>query len=159
MLRRRRGHIVNVSSLAGVPNMPGTAVYGSTKAALTHFTGGPRAELKGTGVGVTVVEAGPVDTAMWRDITAAPAVLAAARRFERLQLLPTARPERLAATIVRAVQAERSHVRTPRRCLSLYALEDLPRRLAAAMLVGVDVPRRVTSSAVASPAAPSSASV
>ena len=64
MLARGRVRIVYVSSLAGVANIPGTSVYSSTKAGLSHFAGGVRADLKGTEIGVTLVEPGPVETAM-----------------------------------------------------------------------------------------------
>ena len=58
MLQRGRGHIVNVSSLAGVGPFPGMAMYASSKAALNQFTAALRADLKGTPVGTTLVELG-----------------------------------------------------------------------------------------------------
>src|SRR3954471_13454671 len=64
MLVRGRGHIVNVSSLAGAGALPGLAAYSSTKAGLTHFTAGLRADLRGKPIGTTVVELGPVTTDM-----------------------------------------------------------------------------------------------
>ena len=53
MLERARGHIVIVSSGAGVRSFPGAAVYGATKAAQRGFGEALRHELKGTGVGLT----------------------------------------------------------------------------------------------------------
>lgn len=64
MLRRGSGHIVNVSSIAGVGVFPGLAAYASTKAGLTHFTAGLRADLKGLPIRTTVVELGPTPTDM-----------------------------------------------------------------------------------------------
>ena len=64
MLERGRGHIVNVSSLSGVAPFPGLAAYSSTKAGLTQFTAGLRADLRRTPIRTTVVELGPVPTDM-----------------------------------------------------------------------------------------------
>src|ERR1700722_16557801 len=47
MLRRGGGHIVNVSSLAGLSVFPGLTTYSASKAALSHFTAGLRADLRG----------------------------------------------------------------------------------------------------------------
>lgn len=137
MLHRGRGHIVNVSSMTGIANIPSTSVYSSTKAGLTHFSGGLLADLKGTPIGITLVEPGPIDTAMWDNITAAPAVQAAVKRVEKLKLVPHMDPSTLAAAIVSAVKADRKHVRFPKRGLLLYLLENAPRRMMAWCLAGV----------------------
>jgi len=137
MLQRGRGHIVNVSSMTGIANIPSTSVYSSTKAGLTHFTGGLWADLKGTPIGVTLVEPGPIDTDMWDNITAAPAVQAAVKRVEKLQLVPHMAPHTLADAVVKAVQRNKRHVRFPKRGLLLYLLENAPRRAMAACLAGV----------------------
>lgn len=137
MLARNSGHIVNVSSMTGIANIPSTSVYSSTKAGLSHFSGGLAADLKGTKVGVTLVEPGPIDTAMWDNITASKAVQLAARRVEKLQLMPHMAPADLAKAVVRGVQADRYHVRFPRRGLLLYLLENAPRRMMAWCLAGV----------------------
>ena len=49
MLERRRGHIVIVSSGAGIRSFPGAAVYGATKAAQRGFGEALRHELQGHG--------------------------------------------------------------------------------------------------------------
>ena len=137
MLARGRGHIVNVSSMTGIANIPSTSVYSSTKAGLTHFSGGLRADLKGTKVGVTLVEPGPIDTDMWDNITASRPVQLAARRVEKLQLMPHMAPGVLAEAVVKGVKAGKYHVRFPKRGLLLYLLEDAPRRLMAACLAEI----------------------
>ena len=139
MLQRGRGHIVNVSSMTGIANIPSTSVYSSTKAGLTHFSGGLLADLKGTPIGITLVEPGPIDTAMWDNITAAPVVQAAVKRVEKLKLVPHMDPSTLAAAVVSAVKADRKHVRFPKRGLLLYLLENAPRRMMAWCLAGVKV--------------------
>jgi short-subunit dehydrogenase len=55
MVERRRGAILNVSSLAGFQPGPSNATYGATKAFITSFTEAVHEELKGTGVSVTVL--------------------------------------------------------------------------------------------------------
>lgn len=137
MLQRGRGHIVNVSSMTGIANIPSTAVYSSTKAGLTHFSGGMLADLKGTPIGVTIVEPGPIDTAMWETITASVPVQAAVKRVTKLRLVPHMQPADLAAAVVRAVQSDKRHVRFPKRGLLLYLLENAPRRMMAWCLAGV----------------------
>lgn len=62
MLERRRGHIVNVSSIAGYVSSPPLTVYAATKFAVNGFTDGLRRELAGRGVGVTLINPGPVNT-------------------------------------------------------------------------------------------------
>jgi short-subunit dehydrogenase len=55
MLARRRGHIVNVASLAGKAPTPYNTVYAATKHGLIGFTYSLRAELYGTGVSASAV--------------------------------------------------------------------------------------------------------
>ncbi len=58
MIARRHGGILNVSSSAGFLPIPGFAVYAATKAYVTSFSEGLRAELRGTGVSVCARSAG-----------------------------------------------------------------------------------------------------
>ena len=55
MLEQKSGHIVNVASVAGSFGLPGIASYCATKFAMLGFSEGLKHELKGTGIGVTVV--------------------------------------------------------------------------------------------------------
>lgn len=55
MLEQNSGHIVNVASVAGSFGLPGIASYCATKFAMLGFSEGLKQELKGTGIGVTVV--------------------------------------------------------------------------------------------------------
>lgn len=55
MLPRRRGHVVNVSSLVGDNAVPGAATYSGTKHAINGFTDGVRREYRGSGISFTVV--------------------------------------------------------------------------------------------------------
>ena len=57
MLRRGGGHIVNVSSIAGIGVYPGLTAYSASKAALSHFTAGLRADLpRSAPISTTLVE-------------------------------------------------------------------------------------------------------
>ncbi len=58
----RRGAIINVSSVAASYPYPGGNVYGGTKAFVTQFSLGLRSDLHGTGVRVTSIEPGMVET-------------------------------------------------------------------------------------------------
>jgi 3-hydroxy acid dehydrogenase/malonic semialdehyde reductase len=60
MVARRRGHVVNLGSVAGTYPYPGGNVYGATKAFVHQFSLNLRSDLHGTGVRVTCVEPGLV---------------------------------------------------------------------------------------------------
>lgn len=63
MVEQRRGHIVNMASLAGKAAVPYNTVYSGTKHGLVGFSYSLRAELHGTGVSVSVVCPGFVSEA------------------------------------------------------------------------------------------------
>lgn len=58
----RRGAIINLSSVAATYPYPGGNVYGGTKAFVEQFSLGLRCDLHGTGVRVTSIEPGMVET-------------------------------------------------------------------------------------------------
>jgi len=60
MVARRRGHVVNMGSIAATYPYPGGNVYGGTKAFVHQFSLGLRADLHGTHVRVTCLEPGLV---------------------------------------------------------------------------------------------------
>jgi short-subunit dehydrogenase len=62
LVRTGRGAILNVSSIASLLPIPKMAVYAATKAYVTSFSEALRAELRGTGVSVTALCPGPVET-------------------------------------------------------------------------------------------------
>lgn len=62
MVARRRGHVINLGSVAGSYPYPGGNVYGGSKAFVHQFSLNLRSDLHGTGVRVTCVEPGMADT-------------------------------------------------------------------------------------------------
>jgi 3-hydroxy acid dehydrogenase/malonic semialdehyde reductase len=60
MVRRNRGHIINLSSTAAIYPYPGGHVYGASKAFVTQFSLNLRADLVGLAVRVTDLEPGLV---------------------------------------------------------------------------------------------------
>jgi uncharacterized protein len=137
MLARGRGHIVNVSSLAGTGVFPGMVVYSSTKAGLTQLTAGLRAELRGTPIRTTLVELGPVPTGMLDRVEAYRPTRDSFDRFRRLHLLADVSPGEVADGVVAAVERGRRHVRHPKRALVFPLLAEAPRRTVEVLLTGV----------------------
>ena len=64
LLDRAHGHVVVVSSGAGLRAFPGAAVYGATKAAQRGFAEALRHELSGTGVSLTTVFPGEIGSSL-----------------------------------------------------------------------------------------------
>lgn len=62
MRTRRSGHIVNLGSVAGRWTYPGGAVYCASKAAVKSLSEGLRMDVAGSGIRVTNIEPGMVET-------------------------------------------------------------------------------------------------
>lgn len=62
MVKRNRGHIINLGSVAGSYPYPGGNVYGATKAFVKQFSLNLKADLIGTAVRVTEIEPGIAET-------------------------------------------------------------------------------------------------
>lgn len=62
MIARGSGHVVHIGSVAATYPYPAGHVYGATKAFVHQFSQGMKADLAGTGVRVTCVEPGMVET-------------------------------------------------------------------------------------------------
>ena len=100
MVSRGRGHIVLVSSLAGKAASPASSIYSATKFGLRGFAHGARADLRHSGVGVSVVLPGFIrDAGMFAasGVTLPPGV-------------GTSSPEEVAAAVVRAIERNRGEV-------------------------------------------------
>jgi short-subunit dehydrogenase len=100
MTRRRRGHLVFVSSLSGKAASPASSLYSATKFGLRGFALAVREDLHGTGVGASVVLPGFIrDAGMYADTG--------------IKLPPgvgTRTPEQLAAAVIGAIERNRAEV-------------------------------------------------
>ena len=103
MRQRGRGRVVNVASIAGRLGVPNETVYSATKGALAVFSRALDAELAGTGVGVTLVIPGVVQTPFF-ERRGAP--------YDRNRPRPMP-PERVAQAIVRAIARDQAEVVIP----------------------------------------------
>jgi len=97
---RRAGHLVFVSSLSGKAPSPRSAVYVATKFGLRGFALCLRADLAGSGVGVSIVAPGFIrDAGMFADSGAKPP-----------PGMGTSTPEQVAAGVVSAIERNRVEV-------------------------------------------------
>ena len=104
MVARGRGHIVNVASVAGRFAAPGEGAYSATKFAVVGFTQALALELHGSGVGVSMIDPGPVDTGFFE-----------ARGADYQRSWPRKVPvSRVATAVIEAVERGRFEVFVPR---------------------------------------------
>jgi NADP-dependent 3-hydroxy acid dehydrogenase YdfG len=108
MLARRSGRIVNVNSPASFVPWPGATGYAAARWALRGLSEALRADLGGTGVGVTLFTAGQVDTPYFEHN---PGTLERMPRIARLYRTLT--PDEAARAIVRAVERDARNAAAP----------------------------------------------
>jgi short-subunit dehydrogenase len=104
MIQRRHGHVVMVGSIAGRLGAPFEAAYSASKFAMTGLTEALAVELAPHGIGVSMVNPGPVETGFF-----AARGVPYARRFPR----PVS-PQRVAAGVMTAVERNRLEIVIPR---------------------------------------------
>ena len=68
MMARKRGHVFFTGSTAGQGPFPNMAVYGASKAAISSFAAALRCDISGSGVRVTEIVAGRVETNLYKEI-------------------------------------------------------------------------------------------
>ena len=66
MVQRGSGRLVGSASVAGIRGLPGHGAYCASKAALISYCESLRGELRGTGVGVSTISPGYIDTPLTR---------------------------------------------------------------------------------------------
>ncbi|BBX67457.1 SDR family oxidoreductase [Mycolicibacterium psychrotolerans] len=122
MLPRRRGHIINISSAFGEVYSSYLADYIGSKHFVVGFTDAARMELHGSGVDVSVVLPGQVETGLT-------AGLIKARGFS------LAKPEQIAAAIVQTARRPRRHTYVPWTFSAIVvAVKFLPKALTEPLL-------------------------
>jgi len=95
MVARGSGRLVGIGSVAGIRGLPGHGAYCASKAALISYCESLRGELRGTGVGVSTISPGYIDTPLTRQ-----------NRYAMPFLM---RPEDFAGRAFAAVQAGASY--------------------------------------------------
>ncbi|MGI5232382.1 SDR family NAD(P)-dependent oxidoreductase [Actinoallomurus sp. CA-142502] len=129
LLERGRGHIVNVASAAAYTPTRTLPAYGATKAGVLMLTESLRAELSGTGVGVSAVCPGFIATGIYRASRYAGVDPAEGTRrgelAERLAGRWAPGPETVARAIVRAIEHDRPLVPVTAGAWGAYALARL----------------------------------
>ena len=104
MVDRGKGQVVNIASMAGKIPIPYDSIYSATKFALVGASHAVRSELRGTGVGVSVICPGFVaDAGMYADAVDETGVAAPA-------IAGTSRPEQVANAVVRAAKHDVAEV-------------------------------------------------
>lgn len=136
MRARRHGHIVTIASAASKLSPPGEATYAATKHAVLGYLRAVRAELRGTGVEISVVMPGVVDTELARGTATGAAKL--------LQ------PGDVARAVVAVIERPRFEVTVPRYIgLTVRVVELLPQAVRDVVLARM-VPDQVASTDKAS---------
>ncbi|MBL9175378.1 MAG: SDR family NAD(P)-dependent oxidoreductase [Verrucomicrobiales bacterium] len=111
MLDRKRGHIVNISSLAGKSGPGFQEPYAATKAALSAFTQSLRNTYRGTGVSASAVTPGFVEAGIYTRLKQQTGRNAP-------PFLGSCTPQRVCSAVVRAVLRD-----VPEITLSRYPIE------------------------------------
>ncbi len=107
MRPRGTGHIINVSSAAGIVGLPGAATYSATKYGVIGLSEAVRAELRGTGVNISYVVMSFIRT----DMTAG---------FETSRLMKPIPAETVAAAIIHTLRRPRFDVFVPHRLAAMH---------------------------------------
>jgi short-subunit dehydrogenase len=98
--KRGSGHFVFVSSISGFVTTPRASLYAATKFGLRGFALNLREDLRGTGIGVSVITPGAIrDAGMFADSGAAPP-----------PGLGTGTPQQVGNAVVRAIERDKSEI-------------------------------------------------
>ena len=129
MVARGGGHLVNVASSASWVAPPGEVTYSATKHAVLALTDGVREELDGSGVQLTGVYPGLVDTEL-------------AKGTKPPRTAKWISPDEVASAVVAAIREPRTDVFVPRELtLTLRLARVLPTRARHRFLRSLDIDR------------------
>ena len=108
MVRRGSGRIANVNSPMAYLVIPGATGYAACRCALRGFNDSLRAELRGTGVGVTHVVFGEVTSDYFENNPGSHERIPSLSR-----IMPVLSPEKTAEHIVKAIRADKNELVRP----------------------------------------------
>ncbi|WNQ12760.1 SDR family NAD(P)-dependent oxidoreductase [Paenibacillus aurantius] len=100
------GHIVNIASMAGKIGSAKSSGYSASKHAVLGFTNCLRQELAGTGIGLTAVNPGPIDTPFFDRADPSGTYVNNVRWF-------MLKPEKVAEAVIAGIEREKAEVNLP----------------------------------------------
>jgi NAD(P)-dependent dehydrogenase (short-subunit alcohol dehydrogenase family) len=116
MRQAGHGHIINISSLAGLIGVPYLGLYAASKHALEGYSESLRYELKPFEIHVSLIEPGDIQTGIIAALPSNPVAAYDGIR-EQVTAIHDANvsngppPEKVASVVLRAVQSRRPHLR------------------------------------------------
>jgi short-subunit dehydrogenase len=117
-LPRNQGHLINIASVAGKGGFPGGATYCATKHAVVGLSEAIRAEVRSTGIDVSIVMPVVVNTELGSGL-------------QRTRGIKVIEPEDVANGIVEALQTGRVDVYVPKEIGGMFRLMNMvPRSVA-----------------------------
>ncbi|MGN7360092.1 SDR family NAD(P)-dependent oxidoreductase [Paenibacillus sp. SAF-054] len=122
MLERRSGHIVNIASMAGKIGTAKSTAYTATKHAVLGFSNALRQELRETGITVSTVNPGPIDTPFFDIADPSGGYVSS---VEWLMM----KPEHVARKIVKLMKTGREELNLPLKAAAAMRLYQLFPRL------------------------------
>lgn len=131
MVARRRGHIVNISSMAGKMTVPGAAVYSASKFGVASLSRAVRAEIAGSGVTITTVLPAAVQTELTAGLD--------------IRGVPKCTPDDVANEILASCRHGQAEVTLPRWLAPIGSVEHmLPERFGELIKRVVGAKKRIT---------------
>lgn len=103
MLNNRRGHIVNIASLAGEVGTPFCEAYGASKSGLIGFTRSLRLEYRASGVSASAICPGFVTTGQYQKFVQE-------TNLQAPIIVGTSRPEDVSRSVIRAIKYDIGHI-------------------------------------------------
>jgi NAD(P)-dependent dehydrogenase (short-subunit alcohol dehydrogenase family) len=111
MMKRRRGAIVNISSLHAQNGQANASLYAASKGAVMAFTKSLAREKASYGIRANIVAPGPIDTPFWRSATTPDNVTdVIAQRVKSIPLGRLGQPEDVAKVIVFLLSSSSSYM-------------------------------------------------